>query len=164
MLGVYANLMTRGSVLQILKVARSAGWKTIVGGPEPGAYIDEYLAAGADVVVIGEGEHTLEELLPVLRTGSLKPTGSHIRDCILWRRREGPSHGASRSDSRHRSSTVAKSRIRANRALSGNLAHAPWHRIGLRNHRERMSLRLQLVQPCGVRENASAEKACFCGR
>lgn len=70
-LGIYANLMTRGSVLQILQVARSAGWKTIVGGPEPGAYIDEYLAAGADVVVIGEGEHTLEELLPVLRAGSL---------------------------------------------------------------------------------------------
>jgi radical SAM superfamily enzyme YgiQ (UPF0313 family) len=70
-LGVYANLMTRGSVLKILQAAKNAGWKTIVGGPEPGAYIDEYLAAGADVVVIGEGEHTLEELLPVLRAGSL---------------------------------------------------------------------------------------------
>src|SRR4249920_2147702 len=63
-LGVYANLMTRGSVLQILQAAKNAGWTTIVGGPEPGAYINEYLAAGADVVVIGEGEHTLEELIP----------------------------------------------------------------------------------------------------
>src|SRR5215471_15172788 len=69
-LGVYANLMTRGSVLQILQVARNAGWKTVVGGPEPGAYSDEYLAAGADVVVIGEGELTMEELLPALRAGS----------------------------------------------------------------------------------------------
>lgn len=69
-LGVYANLMTRPNVLQILRAAKEAGWKTVVGGPEPGAYIDEYLSAGADVVVIGEGEVTLEELLPALRAGS----------------------------------------------------------------------------------------------
>ncbi len=69
-LGVYANLMTRGSVIRILRAAKEAGWKIVVGGPEPGAYADEYLAAGADVVVIGEGEVTLEELLPILRRGS----------------------------------------------------------------------------------------------
>ena len=65
--GVYANLMTRVNVLEILKVAKEAGWQTIVGGPEPGAYAAEYLEAGADVVVIGEGEITVEELLPALR-------------------------------------------------------------------------------------------------
>jgi anaerobic magnesium-protoporphyrin IX monomethyl ester cyclase len=69
-LGVYANLMTRPSVLRILRSAKEAGWKTIVGGPEPASYIEEYLAAGADVVVIGEGEITLEELLPALQDGS----------------------------------------------------------------------------------------------
>ncbi|HEX5413020.1 MAG TPA: radical SAM protein [Terriglobia bacterium] len=69
-LGVYANLMTRPSVVRILQAAKEAGWKTIVGGPEPASYIDEYLAAGADVVVIGEGEITLEELVPILRSGS----------------------------------------------------------------------------------------------
>lgn len=65
-LGVYANLMTRTNVVEILRVAKAAGWQTIVGGPEPGAYIDEYLDSGADVVVIGEGELTLEELVPLL--------------------------------------------------------------------------------------------------
>jgi anaerobic magnesium-protoporphyrin IX monomethyl ester cyclase len=69
-LGIYANLMTRKKVIELLSVARAAGWQTVVGGPEPGAYIDEYLDAGADVVVIGEGEQTLEELLPALRSGS----------------------------------------------------------------------------------------------
>src|SRR5262245_35208474 len=68
-LGVYANLMTRGSVVQILRAAKEAGWRTVVGGPEPGAYVEEYLAAGADVVVIGEGEITLEELLAILLSG-----------------------------------------------------------------------------------------------
>jgi len=68
-LGIYANLMTRRNVVQILDVAKNAGWKTVVGGPEPGTYVEEYLAAGADVVVIGEGEITLEELLPILKAG-----------------------------------------------------------------------------------------------
>lgn len=62
-LGVYANLMTRRNVIEILRVAREAGWKTVVGGPEPGAYIREYLDEGADIVVLGEGEATMEELL-----------------------------------------------------------------------------------------------------
>jgi radical SAM superfamily enzyme YgiQ (UPF0313 family) len=69
-LGVYANLMTRSNVVEILRVAKDAGWQTLVGGPEPSAYIDEYLEAGADVIVIGEGEVTLEELVPVFRSHS----------------------------------------------------------------------------------------------
>jgi anaerobic magnesium-protoporphyrin IX monomethyl ester cyclase len=65
-LGVYANLMTRKNVVEILKVAREANWRTVVGGPEPGAYAMEYLQAGAEFVVMGEGELTLQELLPAL--------------------------------------------------------------------------------------------------
>ena len=67
-IGIYANLMTRSKVVEILAVAKQFGWQTVVGGPEPGAYIDEYLASGADVVVIGEGEITLEELVPALHS------------------------------------------------------------------------------------------------
>ena len=70
-IGIYANLMTRPNVVEILQVAKEAGWQTVVGGPEPGAYIDEYLAAGADIVVIGEGEITLEELVPALHSKSI---------------------------------------------------------------------------------------------
>jgi anaerobic magnesium-protoporphyrin IX monomethyl ester cyclase len=69
-LGVYANLMTRKKVLEIVRIARESGWKTIVGGPEPGAYVREYLESGADVVVLGEGEITMEELLPALNQNS----------------------------------------------------------------------------------------------
>jgi anaerobic magnesium-protoporphyrin IX monomethyl ester cyclase len=68
-LGIYANLMTRPNVVTILHEAKEAGWRTIVGGPEPGAYVDEYLEAGADVVVLGEGEITLQELLSAWRNG-----------------------------------------------------------------------------------------------
>ena len=69
-IGIYANLMTRGNVVEVLKVAREAGWKTIVGGPEPGAYALEYLQAGADFVVFGEGELTMQDLLEAFRAGA----------------------------------------------------------------------------------------------
>src|SRR5882762_7181137 len=68
-LGIYANLMTRINAIEIMSVAREAGWRVIVGGPEPGAYAQEYLEAGAEFVVFGEGEATLEELLTALREG-----------------------------------------------------------------------------------------------
>jgi anaerobic magnesium-protoporphyrin IX monomethyl ester cyclase len=77
-LGVYANLITRRNVVEILRVAREAGWRTIVGGPEPGAYVREYLEAGAEVVVLGEGELTMEELLSALRATST-PALENIR-------------------------------------------------------------------------------------
>jgi len=66
-LGIYANLMTRANAVEIMGVARQAGWRVIVGGPEPGAYAREYLEAGAEFVVFGEGEATIEELLTALR-------------------------------------------------------------------------------------------------
>ncbi len=66
-LGIYANLMTRSNVIEILSVAAEAGWTTIVGGPEPGAYALEYLQSGAHYVVFGEGEITMQELLQALK-------------------------------------------------------------------------------------------------
>jgi radical SAM superfamily enzyme YgiQ (UPF0313 family) len=68
-LGIYANLMTRSNVTAILATAKAAGWSTVVGGPEPGAYALEYLKAGADFVISGEGEMTLEEFLLARRCG-----------------------------------------------------------------------------------------------
>lgn len=64
--GIYTNLITRRSVLAIIAAAKRSGWTVILGGPESANYPLEYLRAGADVVVIGEGEATLTELLPAL--------------------------------------------------------------------------------------------------
>lgn len=66
LIGIYTNLMTRKNVVEITAAAKVAGWTVILGGPESANYPSEYLAAGADVIVIGEGEATLTELLSVL--------------------------------------------------------------------------------------------------
>lgn len=64
--GIYTNLMTRASVLQIMRAAKERGWTVVLGGPESAGYQREYIERGADVVVTGEGEATMAELLPAL--------------------------------------------------------------------------------------------------
>jgi radical SAM superfamily enzyme YgiQ (UPF0313 family) len=81
-LGIYTNLITRRSVLEIVAVARQAGWRIILGGPESANYPAEYLRAGADAVVIGEGEMALSELLPALATHGPHRL-SHVRGIVF---------------------------------------------------------------------------------
>jgi anaerobic magnesium-protoporphyrin IX monomethyl ester cyclase len=64
--GIYTNLLTRRPVLDIVAVAKRYGWIVVLGGPESANYPQEYLASGADVIVTGEGEATMAELLPAL--------------------------------------------------------------------------------------------------
>lgn len=68
-IGFYVNLMTKLNVLSQIEYCKNAGCKIIVGGPDVPEYANEYLTAGADVVVIGEGEATTAELLPALLSG-----------------------------------------------------------------------------------------------
>lgn len=65
-LGLYTNLMTRRPILEVTAAAKAQGWTVILGGPESANYPDEYLAHGADAIVVGEGEETMAELLPAL--------------------------------------------------------------------------------------------------
>jgi len=66
--GIYTNLMTRRTVLEIVRAAKNHRWTVILGGPESANYVTEYLGSGADVVVLGEGELAMVELLPALAT------------------------------------------------------------------------------------------------
>jgi radical SAM superfamily enzyme YgiQ (UPF0313 family) len=70
--GIYCNLMTKRNVLRMIAECRRVGALVVLGGPEPPHYAEQYLERGADVVVVGEGELTLEQLVPRLlaRPGS----------------------------------------------------------------------------------------------
>ncbi|HVG00044.1 MAG TPA: radical SAM protein [Chloroflexia bacterium] len=64
--GIYTNLMTKLNVLPMIRHCKEMGAHVVVGGPEPPHYADQFLDAGADVVAVGEGELTLEALIPAL--------------------------------------------------------------------------------------------------
>lgn len=66
LVGIYVNLITRRNALALIAKCKSVGAIVILGGPEPANYAGEYLARGADIIVSGEGEQTLAELIPHL--------------------------------------------------------------------------------------------------
>jgi len=71
--GIAVNLMTKRNALTMIALAKQSGAKVVIGGPDPPHHAASYLDAGADVVVIGEGEQTLEELIVAL-SASAKAT------------------------------------------------------------------------------------------
>lgn len=72
LVGLYCNLMTKQNVLKMIRLCRQVGATVILGGPEPISYAPQYLSAGAHIVVAGEGELTLEALIPHLARHGLK--------------------------------------------------------------------------------------------
>ena len=153
-LGIYANLMTRPNVVEILRCAKDAGWQTIVGGPEPGAYIEEYLDAGADFVVIGEGEITLEELLPVLHGALASVSGMRSQESPSARRAADIIQTRPREQIRDiNAQPLAGARSHRHGPLRFCLARTSRHGIGVTDHGPRVSLSLPVVQPSGVRQD-----------
>ena len=67
--GIAVNLMTKRHALRMIAQCKRAGAMVVLGGPDPPYHAADYLGAGADVIVIGEGEVTLSALLPCLAAG-----------------------------------------------------------------------------------------------
>jgi len=85
--GIYCNLMTKFRVLQMMREARAAGARVILGGPEPVGYVEEYIRHGADAIVYGEGEAAVAELLP--RLAAKGPNRLEGIAGIAYRREDG---------------------------------------------------------------------------
>jgi anaerobic magnesium-protoporphyrin IX monomethyl ester cyclase len=85
--GIYTNLMTKLSVLPMIEWFREMGTHVVLGGPEPPHYAEQFLDAGAHAVAIGEGESTLEELIPALRAHG--PHRLHSVPGVVFRDEEG---------------------------------------------------------------------------
>jgi anaerobic magnesium-protoporphyrin IX monomethyl ester cyclase len=64
--GLYVNMMTKKNALKMITFCKQNGCKVVLGGPEPPYYAEQYLRHGADVIVKGEGETALAELIPHL--------------------------------------------------------------------------------------------------
>lgn len=65
-LALYTNLMTKRNVLAILRFVRSRpdlkDTLVVLGGPDVTHNVEGYLDAGADLIVLGEGEQTMLEI------------------------------------------------------------------------------------------------------
>jgi len=62
-IAVHANLMARANTVALIRAAKASGAVVTVGGQEPTSYAEEYIAHGADIVIHGEGEQTLADLI-----------------------------------------------------------------------------------------------------
>src|SRR6185436_14676430 len=72
--GIYTNLMTKRAVLGIVRFIRQqpalSGTRVVLGGPEVTHHAEKFLEYGADVIVVGEGEETMTELVRAWEGGS----------------------------------------------------------------------------------------------
>ncbi len=136
----------------------------MVGGPEPGAYAAEYLQSGADFVVFGEGEITMEELLRCLQAGAADSVREDSRHRFSWRRRRDAADGSSCPDRESRRATMAGSRRDRHSAIRSHLERRTWAGIGIFHHRARLPLQMSLVQPSGVRNDPSPAESIAGGR
>ncbi|GAB4573612.1 MAG: radical SAM protein [Anaerolineae bacterium] len=62
-------LRMRSAGFEMIKAAKTLGIPVVVCGADMTDHPDLYLQAGADVVIVGEGEQTLAELIPALAQG-----------------------------------------------------------------------------------------------
>lgn len=75
-LGIYVNLMTKLNVLKIIRFVKESPFltdtKVVLGGPELRNNVIGYLSAGADLLVLGEGELSFAEVSEtILQTGTV---------------------------------------------------------------------------------------------
>jgi anaerobic magnesium-protoporphyrin IX monomethyl ester cyclase len=92
LIGIYTNLMTKINVLRTIGFIRASpelsNCKIVLGGPEIRYNAENYLAHGADMLVIGEGEETFYEIarefqmsgeLPAATDGTAYKSGGEIK-------------------------------------------------------------------------------------
>lgn len=97
-LAIYTNLMTKLNVLEIIQFIRNhsnlSEIKIILGGPEVKYSAENFLKAGSDFIVIGEGEQTTLELINELNKD--KPDFTTIHG-IAFKQKEQIIYTAERS-------------------------------------------------------------------
>ncbi|MEL6969146.1 MAG: radical SAM protein [Bacteroidota bacterium] len=80
-IAIYTNLMTKLDVIRLIRMIRAEEALkeslVVLGGPDLRYNVENYLATGADVLIIGEGEQSMLELVQAVEQG-LRPHFGHI--------------------------------------------------------------------------------------
>ena len=73
-IGIYTNLMTKVNVIKVINIINSdprlKQIKVILGGPEVKNHAQNFLLYGADIIVFGEGEQTMLDIIKTLEQNS----------------------------------------------------------------------------------------------
>lgn len=84
-IAIYTNLVTKIEVVKLMKFIRQesslAHSLIVLGGPDVTYNIENYMAAGAHLLVVGEGEQTMLEIVQAVDRG-LAPQFGHINGLV----------------------------------------------------------------------------------
>ena len=69
-LGIHCNLLTKYTVLKLIRYCKENGIISVLGGPDASTQVREFLSYGADIIISGEGETPLLTVLERLRSHS----------------------------------------------------------------------------------------------
>jgi radical SAM superfamily enzyme YgiQ (UPF0313 family) len=69
-LGIHCNLMTKFTVLKLIQYCQENNIISILGGPDASTQLNEFLQNGADIIISGEGEEPLLEVIKTLKKKS----------------------------------------------------------------------------------------------
>ena len=159
--GIYGNLMTRAECDGDRGGARAAGCRVVLGGPEPANYAEEYLRRG-------RGCDRARRRRSVARSAAARSPRWQSGTCpgIQYRgRRMDRSRRtaaapliptSTRSRGRTASASISRDISTPGESVTGG--------IDFGDHGARLPVSLPLVQPFGVRKNASAAIAGVGGR
>ncbi len=89
--GLYGHTITRPNTLEVARRCVESGRRVVAGGPDPAQYTEEYLDGGVEVVVVGEGERTVQELMEHLKGNGWRWNKAALREVagIRFRDEEG---------------------------------------------------------------------------
>jgi radical SAM superfamily enzyme YgiQ (UPF0313 family) len=87
--GIYTNLMTKLNVLRLVRFIRAEPalreTRIVLGGPEVTHHADKFLEHGADVIVVGEGEETMQALVSHWSSGERAPEALAAIEGLVFR-------------------------------------------------------------------------------
>ena len=148
-LAVYTNLMTKPEVIRLIHYIRSRtelkDCLIVLGGPDLTYNVENYLAGGADVLVIGEGEQTMLEIVEACEKG-IAPHFGHIPGLAYCDKEGNIIQTNKRTHLRKIDELPQPNRhkIDLHRYL-GSLERKPRRQFHLSEHSEGMSLYLPVV-------------------
>jgi len=122
-------LRMRQAAFTMIEMARTRGCTVVVGGSDATDHADQYLAHGADFVLLGEGEVTLGELMDRLTGRSDVPFESILG--LAWR--DG---GQGTEDERRRTNPIIKTPRRPDIKDLDALPFPAWDLVDIPRYRE----------------------------